>query len=120
MRTCARKHDSNTNFNGHRREARSVMGSGFFTQPVVRSSDAVHPPAAPPPPTPFPAAESLVAPGSPFPAKDGFSVGDSTQCDLIRQFRDTARDTKNNSAGGTAQCGSGFWPSREKYNPNRS
>jgi len=40
----------------------SVVESGFFRQPVVRSGDAVHRPEAPPRRNPFPAAESLVAP----------------------------------------------------------
>jgi len=50
---------------------RSTMGFGFFRQPVVRSGGAAHQLAAPTQPTPFLSAESLVAPASPSPTKDG-------------------------------------------------
>jgi hypothetical protein len=59
--------------------ARSVVDSSFFRQPVVRSGGAVHRLAAPPRRTLFPAAESLVAPASPSPTKDVFSIGDSNR-----------------------------------------
>ena len=59
--------------------ARSVVDAGVFRQPVVRSGGAVHQPAAPTRRTPFPAAESHVAPASPSPTKDVFSIGDSNR-----------------------------------------
>jgi hypothetical protein len=57
--------------------ARSVADSGPLRQPVVRSGGAAHRPAAPTQRTPFPAAELLVAPVSPSPTKDVFSIGDN-------------------------------------------
>src|SRR6516225_10057365 len=59
--------------------ARSVVDSGGFRQPVVRSGDAVHRPAALPRRIPFPAAESLVTRVNPSPTKDGFAIGDSNR-----------------------------------------
>ena len=49
----------------------------LFRQPVVRSGDATHRPAVPPRRTPFPAAESLVAPVSPSLTIDVFAIGDN-------------------------------------------
>ena len=51
----------------------------LFRQPVVRSGDATHRPAVTPRRTPVPAAESLVAPVSPSPAIDVFSIGDNNR-----------------------------------------
>jgi len=51
----------------------------LFRPPVVRSGDATHRPAVTPRRTPFPAAESLVAPASPSPAIDVFSIGDNNR-----------------------------------------
>src|SRR5258708_36041651 len=45
--------------NGGAETTRSIVGSGSFTQPVVRSGDVVHQPAVSPRRIPFPAAESL-------------------------------------------------------------
>src|SRR5215469_398320 len=50
-----------------------------FRQPVVRSGGAAHRLAAPTQPTPFLAAESLVAPASPSPTKDAFWSDDNTR-----------------------------------------
>ena len=57
----------------------SVVEPGFFREPVVRSGDAVHRPEAQPRRTPFPAAESLVAPVSLSPMRDVFSIGDNNR-----------------------------------------
>jgi hypothetical protein len=65
--------------NGGAETTRSIVGSGSFTQPVVRSGDVVHQPAVSPRRIPFPAAESLLAPGSPSPRRDVFSTDDSTR-----------------------------------------
>jgi hypothetical protein len=54
-------------------------GFGLFRQPVVRSGDAVRRPAAQPLRTPFPVAESLLAPVSPSLRKDAFLIGDSNR-----------------------------------------
>ena len=59
--------------------ARGAMGFGFFRQPVFRSGGAAHRLAAPTQPTPFLAAESLVAPASPSPTKDACWSGDNTR-----------------------------------------
>jgi hypothetical protein len=57
---------------------RSALDLGF-RRPVVRSGGAVPRPAVAPRPIPFPAAESLVAPASPCPTKDVFSIGDNNR-----------------------------------------
>jgi hypothetical protein len=58
---------------------RSALNSVFFRRPVVRSGCAVHRPAVAPRPIPFTDAESLVAPASPSPTKDVFSIGDNNR-----------------------------------------
>jgi len=55
--------------NGGAETTRSIVGSGSFTQPVVRSGDVVHQPAVSPRRIPFPAAESPLAPVSPSPRR---------------------------------------------------
>jgi hypothetical protein len=50
----------------------------LFRQPVVRTDGATRRVAAAPRLAPFPLVESVVAPASPFPTKDAFSIGDST------------------------------------------
>ena len=50
----------------------------LFRQPVVRSDGAIRRVGAAPRLAPFPLLESIVAPASPFPTKDAFSIGDST------------------------------------------
>jgi hypothetical protein len=57
---------------------RSALDLGF-RRPVVRNGGAVPRPAVAPRPIPFPAAESLVAPASPCPTKDVFSIGDNNR-----------------------------------------
>ena len=80
MHTCAWEQNWDTQISkGPGEKARSVVDSGFFRQPVVRSGDAAHRPAARPRRTPFPAAESLVARASPSPMKDVFSIDDSNR-----------------------------------------
>ena len=80
MHTCAWKQNWDTQISkGPGEKARSVVDSGFFRQPVVRSGDAGHRPAERPRRTPFPAAESLVARASPSPMKDVFSIDDSNR-----------------------------------------
>ena len=66
-------------FKGPRRCSALRDGIGFFRQRVVRGGGVAHRLAAPPPKTPFLAAESLVAPAGPFRAKDAFSTDDSTR-----------------------------------------
>jgi hypothetical protein len=80
MYAGAMEHSSDKNFKGLTKEAAcSVVDSGSFRQRVVRSGGAVRRPAVPPRRTPFLAAESLVAPVSPSPTKDGFAIGDSNR-----------------------------------------
>jgi hypothetical protein len=45
MHACAREHSSDTDFKWPRRDTRSVVDSGSFRQPVVRSGGAVRRPA---------------------------------------------------------------------------
>src|SRR6516225_2069985 len=78
--TCVRGSTVQTLISKRQGEAaRSAVDSGAFRQPVVRSGDAVHRLAAMPRRIPFPAAESLLAPVSPSPTKDGFAIGDSNR-----------------------------------------
>src|SRR6516164_5090158 len=75
------------------------MGFGFFRQPVVRSGGAAHRLAAPPQPTPFLAAESLVAPESPSPMKDAFSIDDNTRSTNSGFFVASSHGTRSRDRG---------------------
>ena len=79
MCMCTREKGRTQIQKAQREARRSLMHSGFFRQPVVRSGGAGHRPAVPPRQTPFPVAESLAAPVSPCSTKDGFSIGDSSR-----------------------------------------
>ncbi len=79
MGVCAGERSSDRDFKAPRIGRRSLADSGSFRQPVVRSDGAVHQPAVAPRRPPFPAAESLVAPVSPSPTRDVFSIGDSNR-----------------------------------------
>ena len=79
MRAVTRQHSSELISKRQGEAAHSGVDSGAFRQTVVRSGDAVHRLAALPRRIPFPAVESLVAPVSPSPTKDGFAIGDSNR-----------------------------------------
>ena len=59
--------------------ARGAMGFGFFRQPVFRSGGAARRRGVALRRIPFRAGESVVAPVSPSPTKDAFSIGDSNR-----------------------------------------
>ena len=52
---------------------------GLFRRPVVRTGGVTRPLAELPRLAPSPLAESIVAPASPSPTKDAFSIGDSAR-----------------------------------------
>ena len=80
MHACATEHSSDRDFKAPRLgTAQPRVDSGSFRQPAVRSGGAAHPPAVAPRRTPFPVAESLVAPVSPSPTKDVFSIDGSNR-----------------------------------------
>jgi hypothetical protein len=67
MHACTTEHSSDRDFKAPRiGTAQPRLDSGSFRQPAVRSGGAAHRPAVAPRRTPFPAAESLVALGSPW------------------------------------------------------
>lgn len=80
MHACATEHSSDMDFKAPRiGTAQPRVDSGSFRKPAVRSGGAAHQPAVAPRRTPFPAAESLVAPASLSPTKDVFSIDGSNR-----------------------------------------
>jgi len=77
---AVRQHCSDKKVQKRQKQAARPGGfPAFFRQPVVRSGGAVHRRAVALRRVPFRAAESLAAPASPSPMKDGFWIGDSNR-----------------------------------------
>ena len=80
--------------------SRNAQHDGFgLRQPVARSGDAAHRPAERPRRSPFPAAESLVAPARPFPTKDAFAIGGNTRSTIGAFFVASFRGTRSHDRG---------------------
>jgi hypothetical protein len=79
MRTCARALFGQEISNAEDGQRAAWLDSGSFRRPVVRSGGAVRRRGVALRRTPFRAGESLVAPVSPSPTKDAFSIGDSNR-----------------------------------------
>jgi hypothetical protein len=80
MHACAREKSSDRDFTAPRiGTAQPRVDSGSFRHPAVRSGGAAHQPAVARRRTPFPAVESLVAPVSPSPTRDVFSIDGSNR-----------------------------------------